>query len=486
MNKKKLVGTITILIVAIIGCVLIAYGFNIFRSPKNITITTVDTLSKELFSGLNQEETVKSFYNFVENTDKIRMQANIDLTLDEKLGLETNQFGLDMDITENKEAQKSSIDVTYSQGLESLVLSIISTNDKTYLMIKDAFQKYYYEDQEYQSLFSNIEYINYDIFRELFIESLKNSLKDKDFTSEKTTITVNEEDVKVTKNSIPLDKTHITVILEEFFKQLQNNEEAMNTLVNLTGKTKEEIIASMNDTITSAKEDMTNMETETFPTLSVYIKGFNEVLLTELGDEDLKFQYYTYEKTRELSIIEKNSGNDYEYEFDDDSNYDYNYTVGELANDVDETTTTITVKFVAKDTKTTEVTATVNGVEIVSGTMIDNGNEKQLDFNVTIQSLTFHLTGTVTAEEISANSEYHTKLDLTATMTVDQEYTFHLLMDATFSIGEEVDTTMLEDALPMDQMTQEDALALYNMPIFGSLLQGYSTLDGNLSSNLFA
>lgn len=485
MKKKNLVGTITILILAIIGCVLIAYGFNIFRSPKNITITTVDTLSKELFSGLNQEETVKSFYNFVENTDKIRMQANIDLTLDEKLGLETNQFGLDMDITENKEAKKSSADVTYTQGLENLVLSIISTNDKTYLMIKDAFQNYYYEEQEYQSLFSNIEYINYDIFRELFIESLKNSLKDEDFTSEKTTITVNDEDVKVTKNSMPLDKARITVILEEFFKQLQNNEEAMNTLVNLTGKTKEEIITSMNDTITSAKEDMTNMEAEIFPTLSIYIKGFNEVLLTELGDDDLKFQYYTYENTREFSIIEKNSNSDYGYEFDDDYDYDYNYMVGAIANESEETTTT-TVKFVVKDAKTTEITAAVNGTEIVSGTIINNGNEKQLDFDVTIQSLTFHLTGTVTTEELAANSEYHTKLDLTATMTVDQEYTFHFLMDATFSIGDEVDTNMLEDALPMEQMTQEDALALYNMPIFGSLLQDYSTFDGNLSSNLFA
>ncbi len=75
MNKKKVMGIVAILIIAVIGCVLIAYGFNVFRSPKNITITTIDTLSKDLFSGLNQEGTIESFYDFMENTDKIRMQA---------------------------------------------------------------------------------------------------------------------------------------------------------------------------------------------------------------------------------------------------------------------------------------------------------------------------------------------------------------------------------------------------------------------------
>ena len=65
MNKKKVTGIVAILIIAVIGCVLIAYGFNVFRSPKNITITTIDTPSKDLFSGVNQEGTTDSYYNFM-------------------------------------------------------------------------------------------------------------------------------------------------------------------------------------------------------------------------------------------------------------------------------------------------------------------------------------------------------------------------------------------------------------------------------------
>ena len=254
-----------------------------------------DTLSKDLFSGLNQEGTIESFYDFMENTDKIRMQADLDITLDEKLGLGFSQIGLDMDYTENKEAQKSSVDMTYALDAQNMALSMIFADNKAYMMVKDAFQRYYYEDQEFQSFFANVEYVNYDIFRELFIESLKNSLKDDDFASEKTTITVNGEEVKVTKNSVPLDNTRTTAILEEFYKQIQNNEEAMNILVDVSGETKEDIIASMNDQITAGKENLTNDNTtESFPTLSVYIKGFNEVLLTEFGDDYLTFQYYTY------------------------------------------------------------------------------------------------------------------------------------------------------------------------------------------------
>ena len=431
MNKKKVMGIVAILIIAVIGCVLIAYGFNVFRSPKNITITTIDTLSKDLFSGLNQEGTIESFYDFMENTDKIRMQADLDITLDEKLGLGFSQIGLDMDYTENKEAQKSSVDMTYALDAQNMALSMIFADNKAYMMVKDAFQRYYYEDQEFQSFFANVEYVNYDIFRELFIESLKNSLKDDDFASEKTTITVNGEEVKVTKNSVPLDSAHTTAILEEFYKQIQNNEEAMNILVDVSGETKEDIIASMNDQITAEKENLTDDNTtESFPTLSVYIKGFNEVLLTELGDEDLKFQYYTYEKTREFSIVQTSVVedelddyyyDDYEYDYNYDYDYDYysDYSVTTTANESGTTkTSTITLKFVATDDNTTEITVTSDGTTIVSGTITGSGAEKTLDLNVTIQSLTFKLTGTVLSEEVSANSEYHTKLDLTATMKI--------------------------------------------------------------------
>ena len=504
MNKKKVMGIVAILIIAVIGCVLIAYGFNVFRSPKNITITTIDTLSKDLFSGLNQEGTIESFYDFMENTDKIRMQADLDITLDEKLGLGFSQIGLDMDYTENKEAQKSSVDMTYALDAQNMALSMIFADNKAYMMVKDAFQRYYYEDQEFQSFFANVEYVNYDIFRELFIESLKNSLKDDDFASEKTTITVNGEEVKVTKNSVPLDSAHTTAILEEFYKQIQNNEEAMNILVDVSGETKEDIIASMNDQITAEKENLTDDNTtESFPTLSVYIKGFNEVLLTELGDEDLKFQYYTYEKTREFSIVQTSVVedelddyyyDDYEYDYNYDHDYDYysDYSVTTTANESGTTeTSTITLKFVAIDDNTTEITVTSDGTTIVSGTITGSGAEKTLDLNVTIQSLTFKLTGTVLSEEVSANSEYHTKLDLTATMTLDEEYTFHFLMDATFSIGEEVDTSVVADALPMEEMTEEDVMALYNIPLIGSLLESYTysnaTInDSSLTTDLFA
>ena len=332
----------------------------------------------------------------------------------------------------------------------------------------------------------------------MFIESLKNSLKDDDFASEKTTITVNGEEVKVTKNSVPLDNTRTTAILEEFYKQIQNNEEAMNILVDVSGETKEDIIASMNDQITAEKENLTDGNTtESFPTLSVYIKGFNEVLLTELGDEDLKFQYYTYEKTREFSIVQtsvvEDELDDYYY---DDYEYDYDYysdySVTTTANESGTTeTSTITLKFVATDDNTTEITVTSDGTTIVSGTITGSGAEKTLDLNVTIQSLTFKLTGTVLSEEVSANSEYHGKLDLTATMTLDEEYTFHFLMDATFSIGEEVDTSVVADALPMEEMTEEDVMALYNIPLIGSLLESYTynnaTInDSSLTTDLFA
>ena len=494
MNKKKVMGIVAILIIAVIGCVLIAYGFNVFRSPKNITITTIDTLSKDLFSGLNQEGTIESFYDFMENTDKIRMQANLDITLDEKLGLGFSQIGLDMDYTENKEAQKSSVDMTYALDAQNMALSMIFADNKAYMMVKDAFQRYYYEDQEFQSFFANVEYVNYDIFRELFIESLKNSLKDDDFASEKTTITVNGEEVKVTKNSVPLDNTRTTAILEEFYKQIQNNEEAMNILVDVSGETKEDIIASMNDQITAGKENLTNDNTtESFPTLSVYIKGFNEVLLTELGDDDLTFQYYTYEKTREFSIIQSSENDDDYY---DEYDYDYDiyndYSIMATANENNTTEPSITtLKFVAIDDNTTEITVTSDGTTIVSGTITGAGAEKMLDLNVTIQSLTFKLTGAIVSEEVSANSEYHSKVDLTAKMTLDEEYTFHFLMDATFSIGEEVDTSVVTDALPTEEMTEEDVMALYNIPLIGSLLESYTysnaTInDSSLTTDLFA
>ena len=64
-------------------------------------------------------------------------------------------------------------------------------------------------------------------------------------------------------------------------------------------------------------------------------------------------------------------------------------------------------------------------------------------------------------------------------------------MDATFSIGEEVDTSVVADALPMEEMTEEDVMALYNIPLIGSLLESYTynnaTInDSSLTTDLFA
>ncbi len=52
-------------------------------------------------------------------------KQHLDITLDEKLGLGFSQIGLDMDYTENKEAQKSSVDMTYALDAQNMALSMI-------------------------------------------------------------------------------------------------------------------------------------------------------------------------------------------------------------------------------------------------------------------------------------------------------------------------------------------------------------------------
>jgi len=443
--KKRKKGLIIFFAILIILGVLGYFGFQFITSPKVVAITSINNLTKGLNETFNSK-TVQNLNKFLYNTDKIKAKEDLSLNIDSKLGLSTNTYTFSGTYVENASSKASSIDANLTGGDNKIISgNAILSNNKLYFTINDVLSKYYYQDQDYYSIFNKVDTSNMDVFRKLLVQSLGSNIKNEDFKVTNEQITL-DSSVKVKKYSLELTTAKMATILKDYFDRIQNDGDAMNILMTTNSMTKDEVVQKLSDTL---KEYQNKYNFTT--TLNMYVKDINTVVLFELiGDKEI-IDYYQYDSTKEIRIIDSN-------------------TKKALAS----------VKWVLSD-NTYNVTIKYGDKTYVTGTV---GKDGTYDLIYTINdNANIELKGTYELKEISANADYKVTIELTAILSgtsngTTTSYTFNIKNQLEFTKGDNVDTIATKDAANIKDITPEDQEKLYSLgSIFTDLLSKYDSTE---------
>lgn len=439
--KKKKKGGIVALVILILLAAAGYIGYKLITSPKFIAVSSINTLTKS-FNDTFNGTTTQNLSKFLYNNDKIKATEKLTVDIDPKMGLTTNTYTLSGTYVENVSSKTSSIDAQLTGGTTSILNgNVILNSDKLYFTIKNTLSKYYYQDQEYVSVFNKIDTNNLDVFRKLLIQSLESNIKDEDFTVTNEQLTLSAS-TNVKKYSLALTTDKVATIMTDYFNRIQKDGDAMNILMTTNSMTKDEVSQKLSDIV---KDFQTNNDFKS--TLNMYVKGLNEVVLVEYGDDTDTVQYYKYDSTQEIRSIDSKTKK---------TLFSVKWV---LSNNV----YNVTVSYDDKD----YITGTI-GKDGTFDLTYDMGNDSKVE-----------LKGSYALKEVTENADYMASFDITAILssTYDGEttsYTFGIKNETEFTAGDTIDTSVIKDATSFDEMTEEDQKALYGIISLFSQVAGGS------------
>jgi hypothetical protein len=439
--KKKKKGGIVALVILILLAAAGYIGYKLITSPKFIAVSSINTLTKS-FNDTFNGTTTQNLSKFLYNNDKIKATEKLTVDIDPKMGLTTNTYTLSGTYVENVSSKTSSIDAQLTGGTTSILNgNVILNSDKLYFTIKNTLSKYYYQDQEYVSVFNKIDTNNLDVFRKLLIQSLESNIKDEDFTVTNEQLTLSAS-TNVKKYSLALTTDKVATIMTDYFNRIQKDGDAMNILMTTNSMTKDEVSQKLSDIV---KDFQTNNDFKS--TLNMYVKGLNEVVLVEYGDDTDTVQYYKYDSTQEIRSIDSKTKK----------------TLFSVKLVLSNNVYNVTVSYDDKD----YITGTI-GKDGTFDLTYDMGNDSKVE-----------LKGSYALKEVTENADYMASFDITAILssTYDGEttsYTFGIKNETEFTAGDTIDTSVIKDATSFDEMTEEDQKALYGIISLFSQVAGGS------------
>ena len=445
--KKKRGPLIAIIIIvfALAGCGAIWYGINTLSNPNNLMLTSINNLSKESANLFNSFDA--SFTNFVRNNERIKMDSRINLSIPSSLNLGLNELSLVINYNDYKDLDKSHFVLDLTSDSKPLInLDGAYEKDKMYFKLGDAMKQYYYTKGDYNPLLQVDQAYDYSSLLDICFEVLKEEITSANFQKSDDRLIIGTGEVKVKKYSATITKEEDYKLNEKLVSLIKGNKDALLALGSLNSYTEEETLNYLDSLL---EQDETSKD-EVAETLNIYVRGMNEVLLTEIVDKNKSLQFYQYDDVEKIVFDET----------DDEGN--------------------VTSMFTCEKEKDHYNIEYKNGEEtILSGvvTPSEDGTRLELDFmnNNVVYKLDFMLK----EKEITENQKYGVYFDGNVTFAVEgASVTLGIEFDTTFETIENDFDVDLNDAKDIENLSESELLQLQeellNIPIF-SLLTGLIT-----------
>lgn len=297
-QKKKNYLLISSIIILILGLGLIFAGIKVLSKPKVIFSESVKYITKPI----NMYKTNSNILKQISANDKIKYSSDINVKLNNELNLGLNNLNFKLEILENK-TDKVSKYYFDSKLDEQKLLEATSyfRDNKLYLTISDIFDKYYYTNVDYVSLFdtSNIE--DSEVILKIFKDSISSVLTDDKFVKEKFNVDIDGTYEATTRLSLKVTDKLLEDILAKTITDIKNNENAINALANLSQSDKSEIITMLDE-----YQNENNTATgELFFTYNIYYKNINTIRKLEIISGDEIITYTGNNNTYKLKYDEK-------------------------------------------------------------------------------------------------------------------------------------------------------------------------------------
>lgn len=296
-SKFGIVVLVGIIIVVLVG--LLGFVFYLTKSPKMIFNGFINKMYKSAQNVMVDLDTVGGSFAIQTNIST-NDESNEILNIINDIFVE-----FDYELDYNNKTAFTKISTKYDD--EKLIDLDVYLKDSTgYVLLKDIYSKYISValEEDIDSIFESVKYLD---DQKIVLSELKTaitkSLKSEYFATDKEKITINNQKVNTTKNSLELD--NIDDIATDFLTYLKNSNKFINSASKILNISEAEVQSNLEESLSSLKEDQleaTYDDTE----LSIYTKGLmNEVVMIELSMEvDDKEEYlrFTVEDVNNINI----------------------------------------------------------------------------------------------------------------------------------------------------------------------------------------
>lgn len=435
-NQKKTVTVLAILL-SVISFIILGFGFYVFSNSKTVLLQSISKFKNNIKEVIGESN--NDFIQSILKEDKIKMSSDISVYMNKE-----ELASLHLSYLENKKNEKSMFDLALSQSNKELLKgNAILANNNIYVKVKDIMD-YYYTECPYISIYEDVPVDDYNKVIDLFYESVKEELKEKDINKSKETIKLGEKDKKVTKLSYKITTKMINEVLSNTMDKILKDKNLVTSLANTFSIEEQELKDSFKD----AKEKLKGMK-EIYLYYNVYYYGFNNIVLYELTDSKDTIKMYSY-----------------------DNQYEIVYTK--------EKQEIFTLKMV-KDKDKYDISGKVDNYTY-SGTLVTSNNHFYLDLDTTIQGIVINLK---LEEEIQEKDNYQidTKLGINILET-----NIEAKIKTIYEVGKNVDLKDIENAKSFNEITDTDIenilTNIKNHPFLSSIYQTIENYSGILDNKL--
>lgn len=317
-KKKTLKILICLLVVALIAGGALAYYNFIYKTPVKAFSKVIDQFTDGIIDNLDDET--------VSEKGSIKLSAKVKTSSTESSMMEIVDLLADTDFDIKYELDRDNkifnfdMNVNY-EGRKFVGVDATIDEYNAYFRLDDA-QKYIKSTiPEGQNIFEMFK--SMDDTKEIIngiAKALKCSLKNKYFEKESDEITIDGDDVKVTKYTLTLNKENLVDILSDVIDNINDDEDLLKALTKTTDMDKE----SLKATLQMVKANMLSSAIEEFPVIkiNIYTKGFNDdavryefevagqkISITKVDDETYTFAIMGI-NLGELKVEEKDNEKD--------------------------------------------------------------------------------------------------------------------------------------------------------------------------------
>lgn len=520
-GKLKYVILGVILLIIIVGIILF-FILSRQTSAKEIFNNTFTNLRAQI-NNLKQTEMVTSSkmkmennFTFQTDIEELTILNDYKLNLTTEIDQENNYFNL---IGSISNTDKRIID-----------LMLYLTNNKFIFESDDLFDQAI-EISEFNEDDFNVE-INVssdDIIylTDKFLEYFYNSLSDSDFYQKNTQITIAEENINATANSVILNNETSQTFIKNFNDKVRNDDKFIEILANLTGLTKEEIIEDLENEPTDVSETIGLSEA------NMILSGINNYCATAdmknqlTGEENICADGVTIEEVPIMvnlgnaEIVDINYDNEVKELVIKSNGYVYTYQENgkfiTQEKDIENTTINFTIytnknnEIIKMDLKENEKTyinyTNYNGKENfefytdtddkITGEVKDNTG----DIYITYDNTNYHINFKYQENEIEFSidtpnakdyimmtyyiktediNDKQTKLNINITLSFGNEnnpYSFKINNEANLYYDADFDINTPDNLININELTDDDILTI--------LLNLYDRVEGTIFESLF-
>ena len=279
-EKKK--NNLPIIILA--SVLILIVGFIIYiitNTPQkqfNNLISKAETLINNYLDEANLDKSL-SEVNVKINTDNKALEQFSKYTFGFKSGIDSDEKNIEGKIYMKDDKNKEYSIAGYLK--KSKIYILLSSYDKL-IHFNDA------EESDYKEIFEGLEKTKTEDLKYLIkvsSSSLKKNLNKDNFSKKSETIIVNNKKIKATKNTYKINTKESDRINKAILKDLYNDEKACKILINLTGKTKEELKEEIESNINNYSDNEDSY-------ISIYSNFFGKILGYSIEDNNKEGIYY--------------------------------------------------------------------------------------------------------------------------------------------------------------------------------------------------